>query len=288
MSTAKKENVLKAIVVSLFFPALYFVIMFLVNYGYSIIWKLSHVGMTKQQVEAQVSSVALILLMVIAVVFFLITFIIFQARHESLPKRIEWNPAPKKSVYGFAVLLGVGLIFTSVLVSLAIPKSWTANDTVANAATGQSLILAILAVGIIAPIAEETAFRGLMMTHLKSRFAPWLAVAIPALVFCAFHAYDSLGHMFTIIPLAVSLGLVFYWTRSIRVTIMIHILNNIIPLIMAVTANSTGSAAAGNTSSSTSASIVMGIIGLAIVMFALVMIYKRRQKSESILQTITN
>jgi membrane protease YdiL (CAAX protease family) len=278
MTTLKKENLLKTIVVSLLFPILYFVILFLFDNGYGLIWKLNHAGATTADLNAQIATAAYPLLLATIVLFFLITIIIFAVRKQNLLKRVSWNPVPKKSIYGFAILLGVGLIFASMLLSVIIPQSWSANDITTSDA-GQNVVLVVLMTAIIAPIAEETAFRGLMMGHLQNRVAPWIAVALPALAFCIFHMGDSFGHVFGVIPLAVSVGLVFYWTRSIRVTILIHIVyNGIVSIIQALAGTDTSDTTTSISAGIITARIVAGFIGLVIVVLALSMIYKRRQR----------
>lgn len=279
MSVVKKENIIKTILSSLIFPVLYFLLMVLFDQGYFLIWKALNPGATDAQANAQLMSVALFLLVGIIAAFFLITFIVFKIRHESLLKRIQWNPVTKKSVYVFAALAGLGLIFTAPLVVLLIPESWITNDAVNSATDGMNFLLTIGILGILAPIAEEIVFRGLMMTRLDKRAAPWLAVTLPVLGFAALHLGDSFGHMFSVLPLAVSAGLVFLWTRSIRVTMTIHIANNVIAFLIQELASAAEPAATHDTSGSILPNIIIGFIGLAITVFALAMIYMRKQKS---------
>ena len=280
MEKVKKENVLKAILVSLLFPVIYLVVMVLVNLVSQLFYMVV-LGFTQEAYEAAGN----VILLASAAVFFLVTFIIFKTRHQSLLKRIQWNPAPKKSVYAFAALLTLGIFLVTVMVQLVlIPQSWMANDTQINDTqinnvSGLSLIWTIAIGGIIIPIAEETAFRGLMMTHLQERVAPWLAVAMTALVFSVVHITDSFGHMFVALPAAVVLSLVFLWTRSIRATMTMHILYNSVPSIIASITAGASDSTSSDDSSSTLTLIIMGLIGLAITVVMLYLIYKRRVKA---------
>ncbi|MDR2720105.1 MAG: CPBP family intramembrane metalloprotease [Nitrososphaerota archaeon] len=280
MVTVKKENVVKAILVSLFFPVLYFLIMSLFDEGYILTWKALNIGATPDQVNDQLTSVSLLLVVVTVIVFFMITFIIFKAQKKDLLKRIQWNPAPRKSVYALVVLLALGLFLTAFLLVVVIPQSWLADDVAGNAITNMSPILVILIMGIIAPIAEETVFRGLMMTRLQQRVAPWLAVTLTTLVFAVFHIGNSVGHVLTVLPFALSVCLVFLWTKSIRVTMFLHALYNTILVSVSVLAtNLSDSSTTSDASNAHLAPAIMGLIGLAIVVLALAFIYKHRQKA---------
>jgi len=280
MVTVKKENVVKAILASLFFPILYFILLSLFDEGYSLSWKALNAGATSDQVKEQLASVSLLLIVATIIVFFIITLIIFKAQKKDLLKRIQWNPAPRKSVYAFAALLALGLFLTAFLLIAVIPQSWLADDAAGNAITSMSPLLVILIMGIIAPIAEEIVFRGLMMTRLQARVAPWLAVTLTTLVFAVLHMGASVGHALTVLPFALSVCLVFLWTKSIRVTMFIHALyNTILVLVSVLATNLPDSSTTSNASNANLAPAIMGLIGLVIVVLALVSIYKRRQKA---------
>jgi membrane protease YdiL (CAAX protease family) len=278
MVAVKKENVLKVILASLCFPVLYMLLMFLLGEVYALSWKAFNAGATSEQVVEQLS-VSLPLTMATVAVFLIITFIIFKVQKKDLLKRIQWNTAPGKSVYALAVLLVLGLFLTALLLGVVIPQSWTENDTTVNAFTSMSPIFVILCMGIIIPIAEEIVFRGLMMTRLQMRVAPWFAVALTTFVFAGAHFIDSPGHVLTVLPFALSMCLVFLWTKSIRVTMFIHILyNTVITSILLIATSLDDTSAASSASSSNLAPAITGSIGLAITVLALVLIYKRRQK----------
>jgi len=185
-----------------------------------------------------------------------------------------------------ALLLCLGLFLTNGLMNVLIPKSWMANDTTAPLMNGSvNTILVLLAAGIFGPIAEETAFRGLMMTRLLKGVAPWLAIAVTALAFSVFHGIDSFGHIFQIVPFAVCIGLAFYWTRSLRITIMIHVIYNsasvLIGALMALApaANAPEAVPADLQKDIIIEGLVLGLFGVAVDVLALVLIYRQAKKS---------
>jgi uncharacterized protein len=88
----------------------------------------------------------------------------------------------------------------------------------------QGFALALLLGAVVAPIAEETFFRGFLFAGLRKNYPFWIAAGVSALIF-------AVGHMVpgAILPLYV-LGFLFAWLReqtgSIWPSIAMHMLNN--------------------------------------------------------------
>ena len=90
--------------------------------------------------------------------------------------------------------------------------------------------IGILVLCIIAPIAEEYLFRGLMMRKmLKWNISPWYAIIGSSIMFGLIHLNPAQ------IPGAIILGIFMAWmcyrTRSLIPGIIIHITNNTLCLI---------------------------------------------------------
>ena len=90
--------------------------------------------------------------------------------------------------------------------------------------------IGILVLCIIAPIAEEYLFRGLMMRKmLRWNISPWYAIIASSIMFGLIHVNPAQ------IPGAIILGIVMAWmcyrTRSLIPGIIIHITNNTLCLI---------------------------------------------------------
>ncbi len=81
----------------------------------------------------------------------------------------------------------------------------------------------ILAV-VVAPLAEETLFRGVILRGLLGRWKPWAAIALSAALFALMHFNPAQT------PIALGLGLVLGWvyyrTRSLGLCMLGHALNN--------------------------------------------------------------
>jgi uncharacterized protein len=94
--------------------------------------------------------------------------------------------------------------------------------------------LAVLTVGIAAPVAEEVWLRGFLMSALaKSRLGFWPAGLLTALLFAVLHAAQYA--LILLVPIFV-LGLVLTWalglTGSLWVPIALHMGNNLIGLFL--------------------------------------------------------
>ncbi len=90
----------------------------------------------------------------------------------------------------------------------------------------------IVVVGLIGPVVEEAALRGVLAGALKSRFGRAVAVIVPAVVFALLHA-----SLWSFVPLTV-LGLALGWlsvrSRSLWPAIVAHVLYNAVLVVAAL------------------------------------------------------
>jgi sodium transport system permease protein len=93
------------------------------------------------------------------------------------------------------------------------------------------LALAILAIAIVPAICEELLFRGVLLRALATRFVPAATIAISAIVFAAYHL--SLLQLVPTLSLGLILGLLAIRARSAIPTMLAHLLNNGIAVLIA-------------------------------------------------------
>ena len=92
--------------------------------------------------------------------------------------------------------------------------------------------LGVLAIAVVGPIAEEFIFReGVQGVMLRAGITPWKTILFSAFIFGVIHLNPI--QVFFAFVLGIILGLIYYCTRSIVVTSLIHILNNSIAVIEA-------------------------------------------------------
>lgn len=94
---------------------------------------------------------------------------------------------------------------------------------------GQLLALMILAV-VMAPLAEELLFRGVVYRFLKSRASSVIAVGASGILFAALH-FNLLSFP-TLVGVGILLALLFEWTGSLRAPILFHMLFNLNTVVL--------------------------------------------------------
>jgi len=84
--------------------------------------------------------------------------------------------------------------------------------------------LAVL--GLLAPVAEELVFRGLLYGWLAGRWSNLVAFIVSSLAFAAAHTEPL--HILMVLPLGLWFGWLRWRTGSLVPTIVAHIINNTI------------------------------------------------------------
>ena len=97
--------------------------------------------------------------------------------------------------------------------------------------SGNALI-AVLTVVIIAPIGEELIFRGIIFRLLEKNLPVVAAIIIQAVLFGIYHMNIMQG--LYVLPLALALGYTAYRTKSVYPCILMHMVNNFMPSLLAV------------------------------------------------------
>lgn len=92
------------------------------------------------------------------------------------------------------------------------------------------LLLAIIAVAVIPAIVEELYFRATLQKMLMDWVGkPYLAIVITAILFSAFH-FSFFGFL-SRMSLGIIIGIVYYYTKTIWLPILMHFINNAIGII---------------------------------------------------------
>jgi len=146
---------------------------------------------------------------------------------------------------GRDVLTGVGGFFAALpLLLMAAIVTWILVKTVLRnfptpeqpfegiLAQGNvlSTVLTFLAASVIAPIVEETFFRGVLYTALRGRMGVWAAVAISSAIFAVIHPLP--GGFLPIFALACVFALMRERTGSVVPSIVAHSVYNTVQLLV--------------------------------------------------------
>ena len=94
-----------------------------------------------------------------------------------------------------------------------------------------NFIVTLVGAGLLAPVAEELFFRGLIHRWFSARFGFWPAVIISSAIFAAGHA-DSLGVVASSFVLGLVLAGVYDRSRSLWLSIAVHAANNSLAVVL--------------------------------------------------------
>jgi len=141
--------------------------------------------------------------------------------------------------------VGIGLLAiagSTIVVSLlvALTGSEATPDQVLTGAileTPLQLVLAVLAAVVLAPLAEELLFRGLLHRALRSRYALVPATAVSSIVFALVHVDVLVSQPLAIVGLVlvgVILALAYERSGSLVVPVIIHAVHNAVTIVAVV------------------------------------------------------
>ncbi|HEY8909953.1 MAG TPA: type II CAAX endopeptidase family protein [Desulfosporosinus sp.] len=97
--------------------------------------------------------------------------------------------------------------------------------------TWYTLILNLLLAGVLAPLIEETLFRGVIFGSLQTYFGKWTAAVVSAAIFSGLHL--QLYGFFPRFILGIALVYLYDKFKSLYPSIALHALNNIIATLLA-------------------------------------------------------
>jgi membrane protease YdiL (CAAX protease family) len=125
-------------------------------------------------------------------------------------------------------LIGAGLAFNWAYSEYVVPDIKVQEELrklfAAIPSTLPNQILLFVAVAIIAPLLEELLFRGLLQKSLSHKIPIWAAITISAFVFGAIHM--DFYAMPPLVMMGAIFGVIYHRTGSLRVTILLHVINN--------------------------------------------------------------
>ena len=137
-----------------------------------------------------------------------------------------------RSLYLWTVVAAIGLLIFNVAVEFYLPLP-DESDVMETLMQMMKNPIGILSICLIGPLAEEVIFRGAIERRLlEKNWNPWFAIVISALFFAVAHFNFAQGFTATII--GIFMGWVYYRTRSIWPTVVIHVVNNTTATIVAL------------------------------------------------------
>ena len=221
----KLGKAVKAIILVAVYLGIYFAVSFLVQFAY-VYWNKSSGTFTMAEIIRNATGNSYALSVISMVITFWVYLIIGKVRgisQNEISQNKKWPPII--SVMALCLAIGMRLLVT-VYYSYSqhvevLRKSIEDSEKAVPEVIGLTqLLIAVFATIIIAPMFEEFLFRGLIMHELTMTVRPWLAILIQATLFGLAHGalFQSL---FTFV-IGVLLGIVYYRTKSLKITTICH------------------------------------------------------------------
>jgi membrane protease YdiL (CAAX protease family) len=141
----------------------------------------------------------------------------------------QWSQiSVTKTLIIAAALIGAALAFNYLYTSYVIPDIKMQDDLrklfESIPKTTLNTITLFVTVAVLAPLTEELLFRGLLQKSLSHRMPHLAAIGIAGLVFAAIHL--DLYAFPALFVMGASFGYIYYRTGSLRVNIVLHMVNN--------------------------------------------------------------
>lgn len=226
-SAYPRENFIVSFVRAIGFFMFYYAVRTVIFNAAAIFFAIKHgdenAAMNAYYENANMLSFVCGIIIIAAIILF------FSCRQKSVSENLYLGKPPV-SVVILAFFAGLSLNFTTNFVMSFLPQKLleSYNDSASNAQQG-SLLWYILVAVIMAPILEELIFRAMMVPRLSTSVGNVGAVVISAAVFGIVHGHIVWSSYAFL--LGILLGFAFVRTRSLAVSIAMHMGFNLVSLL---------------------------------------------------------
>ena len=220
------KNILKCIGWSI----LYFVITFIVQFGFMMIGIAN--GIENEEMLNQFALNNNLLLTILSNIVAIIIFgMIWKKKNKAKESQDTNIKNTKKS---FVLLLLIAFLYSMLFLIITYKISFVGtNDMITSMNYFNSknqflgFILYVSSILLVAPIAEELLCRGIMISELNKKFSINKSIIISAVVFGIMHLFAG-GVILSIgaIIMGIILGIVYNTTKSLRSAILVHSVAN--------------------------------------------------------------
>jgi len=180
---------------------------------------------------------AALLSSIASLIALLIYIKIFKIRRLDLFSTMRMTVPPSPIDIRYAALSGASANFVVMLIMISIREAGFFSGEFDRMAAQSDLIYgtggvaaAVLGFVIVAPLIEETIFRGMITYELKSVISPKAAIFVQGALFGLFHIYP-LQIMYAL-PLGIYFGFIAYKTNSIWPTVAGHACLNLVAVVL--------------------------------------------------------
>lgn len=189
---------------------------------------------------ADVNVLYLLSAVLVSVPALLIPSLIFRKKNY-LPKL----KAPMFTHFLLAIVLGIGCILLNQALScltetIFYDVSIDSNSTTAETVMDMEPFVLVLSLAVIPPLSEEMFMRGTLLESWR-RWSPIGAVIVTSIIFALLHTAPS--SILIYFGIGMVMGLVYLITRNVWLSITVHFINNLYPVITVLRMRALGGSA---------------------------------------------
>ncbi|AFM40802.1 putative metal-dependent membrane protease [Desulfosporosinus acidiphilus SJ4] len=148
-----------------------------------------------------------------------------------------WRSVPLRKIlpnivktYAITWVLNIGYVIFLYKQGMS-PPTTDVYTKLLGQSSGVALILNLLLAGVLAPLVEETMFRGLIYGSLRTYCGKWTAAVISAAIFSGLH-FQAYGFIPRFV-LGIALVYLFDKYKSLYPNVALHSLNNVVATLIA-------------------------------------------------------
>lgn len=168
---------------------------------------------------------------VLAVLFY---WLIWGRKKTTEDKKYFKEKVLKAKTFAMISIASVGLYYLAAIIATVIdlvsPQTMQEYSEMMDMALGGSIVFAMLAAVILAPINEECIMRGLILKNLQKYFSDTTVIIIQAILFGIFHMNWVQG--IYVLPVGAALGFVAVKSRSVIPCIYMHLFYNLMSFVL--------------------------------------------------------
>jgi len=147
--------------------------------------------------------------------------------------RLAPSRVPPRAIGAMVIgTLAVSQVLESLVIALGVGRGpaleWVGRALASASAAG--LLLAVLVIGVLAPIGEELFFRGYMLARLREAWRAGPAILVTALAFGLIHG--EAVHSVLAAGIGLYLGFVVERSASVRPAVICHVANNTVSVLL--------------------------------------------------------
>ena len=172
----------------------------------------------------------------------LLYYLLLKSKNLDFKKAGYRNNLTKNGIYGALICFVIAMFMYPLIEQLMklfdLPMFWErVGNTSVKQENNQDIFLGILTAVILAPLTEDTIFRGYVLEMFNERFKKWIAIIISSFIFATIH-FQFFGPGLTVYMLFWSILTDYLYVRfnNIYPSLLFHALNNVwayvlVPLI---------------------------------------------------------